>query len=596
MRLLFRTFYFWLLLIAGLSCKPTVEDKGFPAMVHPNVIIILSDDQGWGDLSYHGNTNLNTPNLDKLAAQGVSFTNFYVQPVCSPTRAELLTGRFFSRLGVYSTSAGGERFNLGETTIAEVFKAAGYATAAYGKWHSGSQAPYHPNARGFDDYYGFTSGHWGNYFAAVLERNGELVKGKGYLPDDLTDKGLEFIERNRHTPFFLFLPLNTPHSPMQVPDRYWEKFKDKQLSQRHKDSTLEDQNFTKAALAMVENIDYNVGRITTKVKEMSLDENTIIVYLSDNGPNSFRWNNGMRGRKGSVDEGGVRTPFFVKWKNVLPRGKTINSIAGSIDIMPTLISLTGIQARTNKPMDGLDLSPLMFKEETEKSYRFIYNHWNGKTSIRSQQYRLDDQNRLYDINADRGQVHDLSASQPAVLERLVHAKEQWLTEMEISPELPVQRTFPLGHPDFTNTLLPARDGEANGTIKRSNKYPNDSYFTNWTSANDYISWEVEVLEAGQYEVELYYTCAPENVGVIYTLSFENRSISIPITKAHDPPETGMENDRHPRIESYIKDFIPIELGTIELPKGSGELRLSAALPKHKNGIDVGRLIFRRRAP
>jgi len=160
----------------------------------PNIIIILSDDQGWGDLSINGNVNLSTPNIDQLARQGASFENFYVQPVCSPTRAEMLTGRYHARGGVYSTSAGGERLDLDETILAEVFKQAGYATAAYGKWHNGMQYPYHPNARGFDDFYGFCSGHWGNYFDPMLEHNQELVTGEGFLIDDLTNHGIKFID------------------------------------------------------------------------------------------------------------------------------------------------------------------------------------------------------------------------------------------------------------------------------------------------------------------------------------------------------------------------------------------------------------------
>ena len=177
-----------------LSCNFSKIEK---QVKHPNVIIILTDDQGWGDLSMSGNTNINTPNIDKLAQNGAVFERFYVSPVCSPTRAEILTGRYHVRGGVYSTSEGGERLDLDETTMADNFKQNGYKTAAYGKWHNGMQYPYHPNARGFDDFYGFCSGHWGNYFSPMLEHNGEIVKGDGFLPDDLTNKALSFIESNK---------------------------------------------------------------------------------------------------------------------------------------------------------------------------------------------------------------------------------------------------------------------------------------------------------------------------------------------------------------------------------------------------------------
>ena len=221
-KILIFSFAFFLI----ISCS-SVEIKR-----QPNIILILTDDQGWGDISVNGNNDVHTPNIDKMTLNGVRFDRFFVSPVCSPTRAEILTGRHHVRTGVYDVSLGGERININEETIADVFKTSGYKTAAYGKWHNGMQAPYHPNSRGFEDFYGFCSGHWGNYFNPVLEKNGELVKGTGFITDDLTNHGIEFIKKNKDNPFFLYLPFNTPHSPMQVPDKFWNKFKDKELTQK----------------------------------------------------------------------------------------------------------------------------------------------------------------------------------------------------------------------------------------------------------------------------------------------------------------------------------------------------------------------------
>ncbi|MCU0228256.1 MAG: sulfatase-like hydrolase/transferase, partial [Bryobacterales bacterium] len=191
------------------------------ADAHPNILVILTDDQGWGDLSVHGNTNLATPHVDSLAKDGALFEHFYVCAVCAPTRAEFLTGRYHPRGGVRGVSTGAERLNLEERTIANYLQDAGYATACFGKWHNGSQHPYHPNGRGFQEYYGFTSGHWGDYFDPELDHNGELTTGKGFLVDDLTDHAIAFMRNHRERPFFCYLPLNTPHSPMQVPDRFY---------------------------------------------------------------------------------------------------------------------------------------------------------------------------------------------------------------------------------------------------------------------------------------------------------------------------------------------------------------------------------------
>lgn len=586
---------FWSLIIPivllGCNTKEArVEER------RPNVILIMADDQGWGDLSYHGNSNLSTPNIDRIAENGVTFENFYVQPVCSPSRAELLTGRHFVKLGVYSTSTGGERLNLDETTLAEVFQSAGYPTAIYGKWHNGMQPPYHPNARGFSDFYGFASGHWGNYFNPLLEHNGKLVDGKGYLPDDLTDHGLQFIEENKEQPFFLFLPYNTPHSPMQVPDAYWNKFEGKEFSKRHYAENLEDFDFTRAALAMVENIDYNVGRIAEKIKSLDLEEETIMVYLSDNGPNSWRWNAAMRGRKGSVDEGGVRSPFFVQWRGMLPEGKVVKQIAATPDIFPTLCDLAGIEAKTEKSLDGQSLRPLLLEDQPSWPARTIVNYWGGKISLRTEKHRLDDDNRLYNMINDRGQKTDISTSEKQLTDSLVRLKEDWVKRYVIAPNDRKFRPFTVGHPDFEFTQLPARDGTAHGNIIRSNRYPNCSYFTNWTASTDSIKWEIEVLGEGEYEVEIYYTCQLEDLGSNVVLEFEGRQLSFDITEGYNPPEIGMENDRVPRIESYVKDFRKLNAGSIYLKKGSGALNLHAPHIPGKSVMDLRLINLVRKTP
>jgi arylsulfatase A-like enzyme len=199
----------------------------------PNVVIFLADDAGWGDYGFSGNMAAATPNIDSIAKNGVSLDRFYVCPVCSPTRAEFLTGRYHLRMGVHGTSLGQERMDLGERTIAEAFQSAGYATGAFGKWHNGSQWPYHPRARGFDEYFGHTAGHWGEYFNPPLEDgNGRIVRTEGFIVDVCTDRALAFIEKNKSHPFFCYVPFTTPHSPWAAPDEYWQRFKDKTISQR----------------------------------------------------------------------------------------------------------------------------------------------------------------------------------------------------------------------------------------------------------------------------------------------------------------------------------------------------------------------------
>jgi arylsulfatase A-like enzyme len=325
------------------SCKKEINST-----LRPNIVLIVTDDQGWGDLGVNGNKYLNTPNIDKLANGGVQFNRFYVSPVCSPTRAEILTGRYHPRGGVYDTSKGGERLDLDETTLAKILKSNGYSTGAFGKWHNGTQAPYHPNFRGFDEFYGFCSGHWGNYFNPMLERNGEVVKGKGFIIDDFTNNAIEFIQNSKEVPFFALLAYNTPHSPMQVPDEWWDKYKDIQLDSSYRYSHREKEDKTKAALALCENIDWNVGRLIGELDNLKMLDNTIVIYMSDNGPNGWRWNNNLKGIKGHTDEGGVRSPFLIQWGTKF-KSKKIDQIAGAIDILPTLLDLANISDVPAKP-------------------------------------------------------------------------------------------------------------------------------------------------------------------------------------------------------------------------------------------------------
>lgn len=570
-------------------------NKGSRGEQKPNIVLIISDDQGWGDLSIHGNKNIRTPHIDSLAGEGASFTNFYVSPVCSPTRAELLTGRYHPRSGVHGTSAGGERIDLDEITLADVFKRAGYATGIFGKWHNGMQYPYHPNGRGFDEFYGFASGHWGDYFSPnFLERNGELVQGEGYITDDFTNKAISFIENYKDQPFFTYISYNTPHSPMQVPDKWWQRIEERGIDMRHRQPELEDTTFTTAALAMVENIDWNVGRINQKLEDLGIEESTIVLYMSDNGPNSWRWNGGMKGRKGSIHEGGVRSPLFVKWPESVEQGINIDEISSAIDLLPTLADLAKISVETNHMLDGVSLKPLLLQESGSWEDRLLYNHWNGKTSVRSQQWRLDHEGQLYNISQDRGQNQNVAMQHPEVAKALSNSLKGW--EQDVLSELKSgafdERPFPVGHPGFRYTQLPARDAVPHGDIEHSNRYPNDSFFTNW-SAPDSITWDVEVLENGQFEIDLYYTLKEEDLDSVVELSFENNSLSDTIHVAHDPPLRGMEHDRVKRQESYVKDFRPLKMGVVNLESGQGLLTLKALGKPGAESIDFRLLMLTR---
>jgi arylsulfatase A-like enzyme len=567
------------------------------AAQRPNVLVILSDDQGWGDLSVNGNTNLSTPNIDSLARDGALFERFFVCPVCSPTRAEFLTGRYHPRSGVWSTSTGGERLNLDETTIAQVFQAAGYATGAFGKWHNGTQYPYHPRGRGFDEFFGFCSGHWGQYFDPVLEHNGQTERPDGFIADVLTDRAISFIEQHREGPFFCYLPFNTPHSPMQVPDRFYEKFKDAPLEKRYEGKQEEDLATTRAALAMCENIDWNVGRVLAKLAEWKLVDNTIVVYFCDNGPNSWRWNGGMKGRKASTDEGGVRSPLLVRWPARIKPGKVVAAeIAAAIDLLPTLADMAGVplNPQREKPLDGRSLVAYVLGDATIGSGRMIFSHWNGNVSVRTRQHRLDANGKLFDMRADPGQTRDVSSEQPRVASLLAQAVAEWRRDVlaSLARDQADRRPFTVGWRELPITQLPARDGVPHGDIRRSARAPNCSFFENWTSAQDFITWDTEVHTPGRFEAVVYYTCPQADVGSTVELSLGDSCIEAAVSPAHDPPLSGAADDRVPRTgESYVKDFRPLPLGVIELKAIRGPLTLRAIKVPGKHVMDVRSVVL-----
>lgn len=557
----------------------------------PNVVIFLADDQGWGDLSCHGNANLTTPNIDSLAREGTKLENFYVCAVCAPTRAEFLTGRYHFRTGVSGVSEGAGRLNPDETTLADLFQAAGYATGVFGKWHNGTQSPYHPLDRGFDEFYGFTSGHWGHYFSPPLDHNRSRVKGNGYLPNDLTDHALTFIDEHHDKPFLCYVPFNTPHSPFYVEDEFYRKFDGLDPAMRNRDREKEDISATRAALAMCENIDWNVGRILSKLDKLELRQNTIVIYFSDNGPNSFRWNGGMKGKKGTVDEGGLRSPFLIRWPEKIAAGRTMTEVTGAIDLLPTLAALTEVAAKTAKPIDGRSFAELLLPNPTSPDDsaavwpdRELFSVWRKRVTVRTAQFRLDERGALFDIRKDRGQHENVAKDYPDVARKLRAAVATHRAEAADHFAANADRPFTVGYAE--STTLPARDGVPHGTIRRSAKAPNNSFFTNWTRDDDSITWDVEVGTAGKYQATVYYTCARSNVGATVRLASGKSNTKSTVTEVFDPPIWDKSKERVAESHYFVKDFKPLELGALTLNEGRDTLILTSPKIVGGRSIDV----------
>lgn len=537
----------------------------------PNILVILTDDQGWGDLGLHGNKSLRTPHLDALAKRSRRFERFFVSPVCAPTRASFLTGRYHLRTGVFGVTAGRETMRAEESTLAEILRAAGYVTACIGKWHNGAHFPNHPLGQGFDHFFGFCAGHWNNYFDTTLEDDGRKVATKGFISDVLTDRTLTFLEKNRAKPFFCYLVFNAPHGPYQVPDRYFDPYRkaglDPQLA---------------AIYGMVSNIDDNVGRILAKLEELGIADDTIVVFFTDNGPQTDRFNGGMRGRKGSVHEGGIRVPCFVSWPGRWKEGRTIPHIAAHIDLLPTLAELSGTKVPQDLRLDGVSLVPLLDGRDPPWKDRRIFTHQAGRGkvgaapgSVRTQRYRLvlEKKVQLYDMVADPGEKKDIAGAHPAIVRELQAAYDAWFRDVTKVPL--AAPPIPVGHPESPNVELFAPEAQLHGNVRFKGKagWAND-WIVGWTSPKDEIAWDLDVVRPGKYAITLRYACPEKDLGANLILEAGGKTARAIVDKAHGGPKVPSP-DRVPRGEVYEMVWGELGMGTLDLPRGKTRLVLRA---------------------
>ncbi|MDA0195024.1 MAG: arylsulfatase [Bacteroidetes bacterium] len=364
----------------------------------PNVVLIITDDQGYGDLGVTGNPHIQTPVIDKFARESIRFNNFYVSPVCAPTRSSLMTGRYSLRTGVRDTYNGGAIMASSEVTIPEMLKQADYKTGAFGKWHLGDNYPSRPNDQGFDESLIHLSGGMGqvgdittwfkgdrSYFDPVLWHNGKQEAYQGYCSDIFAEQAIDFIDNNQNQPFFCYLAFNAPHTPLQVPDQYYQMYKDIDPTsgfERDKrpfpEMNERDKEDARKVYAMVTNIDDNVGKVLSKLDELGISENTIVIFMTDNGPQQRRYVAGMRGKKGDVYRGGVRVPFYLRAPLLSSRNKDIETTAAHIDILPTLSQICNVELPNDRPIDGKSLVPLIMGEEVPWANRSLFFYWTRR--------------------------------------------------------------------------------------------------------------------------------------------------------------------------------------------------------------------------
>ncbi|MBN1108763.1 MAG: arylsulfatase [Bacteroidales bacterium] len=362
---------------------------------HPNVVLIITDDQGYGDFGFTGNPHVRTPVLDNFARESIRFSNFYVCPVSAPTRAALMTGRYSLRTGVRDTYNGGAMMAASEVTIAELLKSTGYATGHFGKWHLGDNYPMRPVDQGFDESVMHLGGGMGqpgdfttwprrdsSYFDPVLWHNGKQEKYVGYCTDIFTSAAMDFIEENHKRPFFCYLAYNAPHTPLQVPQKYYDLYRDTDPAKGFENDSrpfpkMNDKNREDArrVYAMVANLDENIGKLLEKLDELDIADNTVVIFMTDNGPQQIRYNAGMRGLKSSVYRGGVRVPFWIRYPKWGRSDLDIRSTAANIDVFPTIADICNADVPAGIKLDGISLLPLIKGEEKEAPERTLFFYW-----------------------------------------------------------------------------------------------------------------------------------------------------------------------------------------------------------------------------
>lgn len=431
--------------------------------LRPNILLIMTDDQGYGDISAHGNPHLKTPKLDRLRAEGVRFERFYVSPVCTPTRAALMTGRYNYRTGAIDTFAGRSLIHPEEATMAELLGRAGYRTGIFGKWHLGDNYPRRAMDKGFEKSLVHRGGglmqpsDWpGNtYFSPMLSRNGEDWKSSGYCTDVFTDAAMDFMAGADSEPFFCYLAYNAPHTPLEIADEWVAPYSAMGL----------DEDVAKV-YGMCANIDWNVGRTLDKLAELGLADNTLVIFLTDNGPQRFggqvRYNAGMRGAKTTVYEGGIRVPSFWRWPAALEAGKRVDVVAGDIDILPTLLDLAGAGIPDN--LDGRSLKPLLASDNAPWPERYYFTQWHRgdepelfrSCAVVGQRYKLVNGEELYDLVEDPGEECDIAAEKPEVAREMRDAYERWFADVGSTRGYEPQRVV-IGTPHENPVVITRQD-------------------------------------------------------------------------------------------------------------------------------------------
>jgi len=515
----------YLLLFAWVACFPRLMHSAEP----PNIVLIITDDQGYGDLGHTGNPIIKTPHIDRLASQSSQLTDYHVAPTCSPTRAALLTGHWTDRTGVWHTVNGRSMLRENEVTLGQMLQQAGYATGMFGKWHLGDNFPYRPEDRGFTEVYrhggggvGQTPDLWDNaYFDGSYFHNGQIVPAQGFCTDVFFTQAHRFIRASaaKNQPFLAYIALNAPHGPLHAPQKYLDLYADQSPE-------------IAAFFGMISNIDDNVGATRALLRELGIERDTLFIFTTDNGTatGSKIFNAGMRGAKGSEYDGGHRVPFFAHWPAAgWDMQHVSDTLCHAVDIVPTLIEIAGARQPEGVQFDGLSIRSLLDPSHTTDDWpheRMLVTDsqrvrdpikWK-QTAVMSSKWRLVNGTELYDIKADPSQERNVIADHPAQADRMRAFYDAWWAELE--PTFAQTTEIHLGHPAHSIVSLTGHDWIQEALppwnqqhIRQADGYarvpPRDPPRRKAENAAQSQSrsvhrghWAVKVLASGPYQINL----------------------------------------------------------------------------------------------
>jgi arylsulfatase A-like enzyme len=571
-------------IVPSVLCTFTLAGNSFfPALSQdkPNVILIITDDQGYGDLGITGNPHVKTPAIDSFGKESIRFTSFYVSPVSAPTRSSLMTGRYSMRTGVRDTNNGGAIMATSEITIAEILRSAGYATGIFGKWHLGDNYPFRPCDQGFDESLIHLGGGMAQpgdvttylrgdsaYFDPVLWHNGKQEKYKGYCTDIFAANAIRFIEQNHNSPFFCYLAFNAPHTPLQVPDKYYNMYKDMDPQEGFPASTQpvmndRDKEDARRVYAMVSCIDDNVGKLLKKTEELGIAGKTIIIFMTDNGPQQRRYVAGMRGLKGSVFRGGVRVPFFLRYPPLGISNKEVDVVSAHFDILPTIASLCKVPLPEGVKIDGRSLVPFI-KSEKPAAERSIFFYWTRRNpekynnvALMNGNYRFvgqTDQNAgledfmLFDTEKDPSELNNITKANLSKASAMKEEMDRMITELTSSENMLNPPYIIIGNGNENPAILNRNDADGERGV--------------WEQEDPYGFWRVDIRE-GSYNIKFRFKNPVPGKGRMMidlkSISFqqfnaEENTFELKMNEVHIP---GGKCDFYPYYEVAGKRILPL---------------------------------------